>query len=206
MEKYLQPTPIIDCEDSSIIEKARDLTRGLEDTVERIKSLYYFVRDEIRYNPYLPKYLPEHFRASNTLSRGDGYCVQKAVLLAALARAVGVPARLGFAKIRNNLLPQRMTNWLGGNVLPWHGYAELYIEGRWVKATPSFDLRTCQENQIIPVEFDGKNDAMLPSQNRDGKLHIEYLMHRGHYPDVPVDKIREAVIQIHGAEYVPPPE
>lgn len=206
MHKYLQSTPVIDCAHSSIREKAQGLTQGQEDTVEKVKALFYFVRDEIKYNPYLPKYLPEHFRASNTLSRGEGYCVQKAVLLVALARATGVPARLGFAKIRNHLLPEKMIKWLGTNVFSWHGFAELHIEGRWVKATPAFDLRMCQENRLIPVDFDGKNDATFHRYNKDGKLHIEYLMQYGHYEDVPVDVIREETVQRFGAEYVPPPE
>ena len=185
---------------------SREYDTSAQDWEEKVKSLFYFVRDEIRYNPYLPKYLTEHFRASNTLSRGDGYCVQKAVVLVALARAVGIPARLGFAKIRNNLLPEKLTKWLGGNVLPWHGYAELYIDSKWVKATTAFDLKMCHENRIIPVEFDGEHDATFQPYNLDGKLHIEYLMQRGHYEDVPLDKIRETLVQIFGAVYVPPPE
>jgi transglutaminase-like putative cysteine protease len=195
MEKYLAPTATIDCDSNSIQEKARDLTKGQEDTITKAKSLFYFVRDEIKYNPYLPKYLPEHFRASNTLSRGEGYCVQKAVLLVASARAAGIPARLGFAKIRNNLMPKKLVEVMGTDVFPYHGYASLYIEGRWVKATPAFDLRMCQKNRIIPVEFDGKNDAIFHSHNQDGNLHIEYLLDRGYYDDVPLDEIGKEAAQ-----------
>lgn len=139
----------------------------------------------------MPRYLPEHFRASNTLVRNQGFCVQKAVLLVALSRAVGIPARLGFAVVRNHLLPEKLAEMLVTNVLPDHGYAELYLHGKWVKVTPAFDLEMCQKYKIIPVEFDGKKDAKLHSHTEDGKLHIEYLLDRGPFEDVPLDAIRE---------------
>ena len=202
MEEYTKATPLIDSENESVKEKALALTRGQDDTIEKAKSLFYFVRDEIRYNAYLQRYLPEHFLASSTLSQGLGFCFPKAVLLVALARAVNIPARLRHAHIRNHLLPDKIVNLLGSNVLPDHGYAELYLEGKWIKATPSFDLRTCQENRIIPVEFDGKNDAKLHSHNQDGKLHIEYIKDCGHYADVPLDAIWEALTQVLGTTYI----
>ena len=108
MEKYLKSTFFIDRDTSSIKEKAQQLTEGRRQDVAKAKSLFYFVRDEIRYNPYLPKHLREDFRASNVLNTGEGYCVQKAVLLVALARAAGIPSRLGFAVIRNNLMPYKL--------------------------------------------------------------------------------------------------
>ena len=207
MEKYLKSTPVIDCDHPSIQEKNRDLTKGQEDVVKKAISLFYFVRDEIRYNIYVPKSLPEHFRASNTLSRGKGYCVMKAVLLVALARAAGIPASLGFARLRNNLLPEKTEKWLGTNILPFHGYAELYLNGKWVKATPAFDLKMCERNRIVPVEFDGENDAMFHSHNKDGKLHIEYLKHLGHgLDDLPLDRLWDILTQHFGGDFLEPPE
>jgi len=202
--KYLRPTPVIDCDSVSIVAKTKDLTRGQDNTFGKAKSLFYFVRDEIKYNMYVSKSLREHFQASNTLSRGEGYCVQKAVLLVALARATGIPAGLGFARIRNNLLPEKTLKRLSTNIIPFHGYAELYLNGNWVKATPAFDLRTCEKNRIIPVDFDGKKDAIFHSYNQDGKLHIEYLADLGHYyDDLPLDRLRRTLIQ-HFGSWVPP--
>jgi transglutaminase-like putative cysteine protease len=193
---YLKPTPIIDCDHSTIKKKADELAKGQKQIKEIARGLFYYVRDEIKYNPYMPRYLPEHFRASNTLARKDGFCVQKAVLLIALCRAVGIPARIGLAVIKNHLMPDKMANMLHGDILPEHGYAELYLNDRWIKTTPIFDLEMCQKNRIIPVEFDGENDAKFHSHNRDGKLHIEYVMDRGPYDDVPIDAIREWLIPV----------
>ena len=201
----MKPTPVIDCDNPSIQEKTKDLTKGQENIIEKARNLFYFVRDEIKYNIYVSKSLLEHFRASNTLSKGEGYCVQKAVLLVALARAAGIPAGLGFARIRNNLLPEKMLKRLGTNVFAFHGYAELYLNGNWVKATPAFDLKMCEGNQIIPVEFDGKNDAMFHSHNQDGKLHIEYLIDLGHgFDDLPLNTLWELMTQQIGSWFLEP--
>ena len=199
MEKYLRPTRFIDCDSPSIQQKSRDLTKGQEGNVEKAKSLFYFVRDEIKYDMYVPKSLPENFMASKILSRGKGYCVQKAVLLVALARAAEIPAGLGFARIRNNLLPEEVVKRLGTNIFPSHGYAELYLNGKWVKATAAFDLKMCEANRIFPVEFDGENDAIFHSHNRDGKLHIEYLEEVGrYYDDLPLDELWNIMTQHFG--------
>lgn len=207
VERYLRPTPIIDCDSASIQDKKRNLTKGRQDIIEKARSLFYFVRDKIKYNMYVSKSLPEHFRASNILSRGEGYCVQKAVLLTALARAAGIPAALGFARLRNNLLLEKTVKRLGTNIFPFHGYAALYLDGKWVKATPAFDLKMCEKNRIIPVDFDGKSDAMFHSHNRDGKLHIEYLADLGHYyDDLPLDRLRGTLIQHFGSWILEPPK
>ena len=188
-EQYLKPTSMIDCDARVIMETQLELTGEKREPVEKAQSLFYFVRDKIKYNPYLPRYLPEHFRASETLARGEGFCIQKAVLLVALSRAAGIPARPGFAVIRNHLLSGKMAELLYGNILPDHGYAELWLINKWVKATPAFDMDMCRKNKIIPVQFDGTSDAKFHSHTQDGKLHIEYLLDRGHYDDVPVNKI-----------------
>ncbi|MBW2037857.1 MAG: transglutaminase domain-containing protein [Deltaproteobacteria bacterium] len=188
-EQYLKPTYFIDCDSEPVIQKARQLIAGTGDPIERSKILFYFVRDSIKYNVYGPKDLPEYFRASATLARGDGYCVQKAVLLVALARAAGVPARLGFAMIRNNIMPPKLFEIMKTNIFPWHGYAQLCLNSTWIKATPTFDKEMCDENRIIPVEFDGSKDARFHTHNIDGELHIEYLKDRGPFDDVPLEQI-----------------
>ncbi len=89
---------------------------------------------------------------------------------------------------------------MGTNLFVYHGYDELYIEGKWIKATPTFDLNMCQEKGIVPVEFDAKNNAMLHSHNKDGELQIEYVCDHGHYQNLPLDKIHNARAQAYGAE------
>jgi len=203
MEMYLKPTPVIDCDAPPVREKAQNLTADKENDVEKAKALFYFVRDDITYNPYVLHNLVEHNKASITLSRGEGYCVQKAILLAALARAIGIPARPGFADIRNYIIPQKLLELMhGSNLFIYHGYCELYIGQKWVKATPAFDLEMCQKHHIIPVEFDGKNNATFHRYNQEGKLHIEYVHDYGHYPDLPLEEMLEARVKVYGPDYL----
>jgi transglutaminase-like putative cysteine protease len=154
--------------------------------------------EEIKYNPLVPLEIFESYRASETLKRRVGFCVEKAAVLAAFARAVGIPARLHFADIRNHLVSSRLLEVMGTNLFSYHGYTELHIGEKWVKATPAFDLKMCQEHRIIPVEFDGQNHALLHSHNADGKPHIEYVKDHGHRIDVPVEEILAAWMQHYG--------
>ena len=197
--EYLRPTPFIDCDHPSIGIKAGDLTAQTDTIPEKVKRLFYFVRDSIKYNPYAEKNSPEFYITSRVLSQGEGYCVQKAALLCSLARAVGIPSRLGFADIRNHLVPEKLANMIKTDIFTFHGYTEFLIEGKWVKATPAFDINMCEKNHIIPVEFDGKNDAVFHKFNRDGKLHIEYLDDLGRYSDIPLKEILESFTRTYGS-------
>jgi transglutaminase-like putative cysteine protease len=198
MEKYLKPTARIDSDHPSIKEKAHNIIRGKREAADKAKSLFYWVRDEIKYNPFLAIEFSENFRASKTLERKQGFCIEKAAVLAAFARAVGIPARLHFADIRNYLVSNKLLKVMGTNLFSYHGYTELYIKGKWVKATPAFDLKMCRKNRIIPVEFDAQNDAILNSHNLDGKLHIEYVRDHGYHEDVPVEEILAALDKYYG--------
>jgi len=197
-EDYLKPTATIDCDNQLIKGKAWNLTKGANDTPAKARSLFYWVRDEIKYNPLVPLEIFESYRASETLKRREGFCVEKAAVLAAFARAAGIPARLHFADIRNHLVSSRLLKLMGTNLFSYHGYTELYIADKWIKATPAFDLKMCQEHRIIPVEFDGQHHALLHSHNYDGKLQIEYVKDHGHRIDVPVEEILAAWMQHYG--------
>ena len=198
LARYLKATSTIDCDNESIRRKAAELTSNDEKVADKAKSLFYFVRDEIKYNPYVLPDVLEDYRASRTMERGKGFCVEKAAVLSALARAIGIPACLHLADIRNHLVPDKLRELMGTDLFSYHGYSELYIDGKWVKATPAFDLKMCRQNRIIPVEFDGKHDAILHSHNMDGELHIEYVTDHGCYEDIPVYEILTAWSKVYG--------
>ncbi len=191
---YLRPTFFIDCEAPPVKEKSRGLTAHLQDPVDRARALFYFVRDSIRYNVYSPRPNDEDFKASLVLARGEGYCVQKAVLLVALARAAGIPARLRFAEIRIHHTAQALAEKRGTDLFPYHGLTDLHVKGRWVKATPTYNLGYCTKVGIAPVEFDGKRDALLPLSTLDGTPNVEYLKDRGSFDDLPLGEIRNASV------------
>ena len=201
MIKYLEATPTINFNNSALSQKAKDVTENANSDLEKSVRIFYFVRDKIKYNPYLFSDCKEDFRAARILLRGEGFCVHKAIVLTALARACGIPARLGFADIRNHIISGKLTLIHTGNIIPWHGFAELNINGNWVKATPAFDIEMCENNGVIPVEFNGIDDAVFHLKNREGKLHIEYIRYRDTYADMPFDEFRACYISYFGSEY-----
>jgi transglutaminase-like putative cysteine protease len=193
MKRYLRSTQIIDCDTNSVQEAAYALTNRFKIDREKATALFYFIRDAIKHNPFSPGYLFEHFKASTILKEREGYCQHKAILLVALARASGIPARLGFVDIRDHRLPEKLLQIKGGdNLFIFHGYAQLYLSDRWIHASPSYDYNTCLRNRFIPVEFDGLNDAKDSPYDQEGNLHIEYVYDRGHYEDFPWDELCKA--------------
>jgi transglutaminase-like putative cysteine protease len=185
---HLAPGVFVDSDAASVVAFAREAA-GEGDDVSRAVRLYYAVRDRIVYTPYLDYRSPDTYRASAVLARGAGFCVGKAALLAAAARAIGIPARVGFADVQNHLCTPRLRAWMGSDVFYYHGYAELSLRERWVKATPAFDRALCERFGVIALEFDGLSDSLFQPFDRDGRRHLEYLRDRGPCADVPVDDI-----------------
>lgn len=187
----LRPTETIDSDHPAVEAFARGAIGGASGERERAVRLFESVRDVIAYDPYCCHVTTQALRASNTLARRRGWCVPKAVLLAACARAVGIPARLGFADVENHLSTEKLRQLMGSNVYAWHGWATLLIEGRWLKATPAFNSRLCRVFGFLPVEFDGRSDSLLHPTDARGRRSIEYQGGRGEFEDTPVELIRE---------------
>ena len=191
MKEFLLSAQFIDSANPAVLEFSKKHASGKTD-IERAVSLYYAVRDEIRYNPFLDVSDPETFRASAVLGAGEGFCIGKAALLAASARAAGIPARVGFADVKNHLTTPRLAETMGTDLFIYHGYAELHLEGKWVKATPAFNLALCRRFRVKPLEFDGRNDSIFHAFDEDERRHMEYVRTRGSYADVPTAEIQQA--------------
>lgn len=189
MDSCLQATFFIDCDHPLIQETTRQLTSSLSEPRMKARAIFLFVRDEIRYNPYCFSTSREAHQAHVVLEQGKGYCIQKAVLFAALCRAAGIPARLLLADIRNYQVPARLADMMQTDIFYCHGYNEIHLDGRWLKATPTFDRFMCDRLGLHPVNFDGSRDAVFDSCSRDGQLHIEYLKQRGAFSDLPFTEI-----------------
>jgi transglutaminase-like putative cysteine protease len=203
MEIYLRPTYTIDCDCESIAASALRVTQGCSGDIEKAVALFYFVRDSIRYNIFMISVFKEDFRASKVLEWGKGYCVQKAVLLTALGRAVGIPIRMAFAKITNHRTPPHIYQKLGVNTFPRHGYNQFFLNGRWVSAAATFDKNLCDKNGLPVVEFDGKSDAMLPETDLQGQPYIEYIEKFPPTDDLPFEWIAEKITGIVGPDKRP---
>lgn len=191
VNEYLQPTAYVDSDAANVVAFARRVAADAAEPIGRAVALYRAVRDEIVYTPYCDFRSVETYRASACLARGSGFCVAKSALLAASARAVGIPARLGFADVRNHLASPRLRRLMGTDVFYYHGYSELYLDGAWAKATPVFDRGLCERFGVPPLEFDGRRDSLFQAYDPSGRRHMEYLRDRGPSADVPAEAIIE---------------
>ena len=179
---------LVDSDNPQVRAFAERHAQGADDR-ERAIALYYAVRDGFRYDPYRIDLSEQGMRASTVLSNGFGWCVTKAALMAAACRAAGIPARLGFADVRNHLSTERMRQTMTTDVFIWHGYTEVFLEGAWRKATPAFNIELCQRFGLHPLEFDGRSDSIYHPFDLAGNKHMEYLRERGSYADVPLAEL-----------------
>ncbi len=202
MQEYLQPTEFLNFDEPIVQEFAEKHSLQAKTETEKAIKLYYAVRDGFQYNPYLLDLSREGLTASNLVTRNQGYCVEKAVLLAASARAVGVPSRLSFYIVRNHLATEKLEKALKQNYLVFHGAAEMFLEGNWLKTTPAFNLNLCKYLGVEPLEFDGKSDSIFQEYDKKGNVFMSYLHDYGAFADLPyqmyLDELKKHYPHIFG--------
>ena len=190
-EAYRAPGDLIDSQHPNIVAYASHVA-GHGSERDRALRLYYAVRDDLRYDPYNTPMKREAYRASTTLAEGHGFCVNKAGVMAAACRAVGIAARVGYADVRNHMTTQRLSELMGSDMFYYHGYTEVWLDGRWIKATPAFNRQLTERFGLKPLEWDGATDSIYHPFDLGGRRHMEYLAYRGVFADIPFDEIRGA--------------
>lgn len=201
MEKYLQPAKYIDSGHPDIQNICLDLTQDCNSANEKAVHIFQYVRDNCHYNMYDISQQFEDYKASSILKKGHAWCLPKAVLLAALGRAVDLPSRLVLAAIRNHRLPPEAEQHLGFNLFFPHIYNQFYLDDKWLSCTATFDKSICEKADLPVVDFDGKEDAILSSTDNQGKPYIDYVEFLGYYDDLPWDIIRENIPRFYGDSY-----
>lgn len=195
--EHLQSTPIIDADHETVQAYARENAGKSGNPVDQAVSLYYAVRDDIRYNPYKFLLTVDGLKASTTLSEGEAWCVPKAALLAACCRVMEIPARVGYADVRNHLSTKRMREAMKTDVFHWHGYTTIFLHGKWVKATPAFNRELCEKFRLRTLDFDGTADSIYHPFDLDGNRHMDYIQLRGEYDDVPLEAMKETFEEVY---------
>lgn len=188
-QEYRAPGRFVDSDSAAVIEFTRAASAGAKDITDAVLRLYSTVRDGILYDAYVDWTDPNVFRASAVLAARRGFCVGKACLLAASARVLGVPSRLGFADVRNHMTSPRLYERMKTDVFRWHAYCDLHLSGKWVKATPAFNASLCERLGVKPLAFDGRTDSLFQPFDNTGRKHMEYVVDRGTYADVPFETI-----------------
>ncbi|MGL6110572.1 MAG: transglutaminase domain-containing protein [Rubrivivax sp.] len=189
--KTLQPAPMVDSDHPVVREFAARHARGADDR-ERAVALYLAVRDGLRYDPYRIDLSVHGMKASTAMANGYGWCVPKATLLAAACRAAAIPARVGYADVRNHLSTERMRQNMDSDLFVWHGYTDIWLDGQWLKATPAFNIELCERFGLLPLDFDGRADSIYHPFDRAGNRHMEYVAMHGAFDEVPLKRILDA--------------
>lgn len=199
-DPYLQPTWFVNSDDPAVAAFAAGAAGGGSEA-ERAGRLFLAVRDGIRYDAYTACFDPDTFRASTVLRSGASWCVPKAVLLTAACRALGIPSRLGFADVVNHLATPRLLEFLGTDVFAFHGYSEILVGGKWLKATPAFNAALCAKFGVEPLVFDGEHDALFQPFDRAGHRHMEYVRDRGTHADLPLGELHRVWKEVYPGHF-----
>ena len=188
--EYLRSTRFLDADTPSVRAFARQATAGESTDLGRAVKLFYAVRDGIRYDPFSMRLDPAIYIASHVLTAKSAYCIPKANLLAAAARSLGIPCAIGLSDVVNHLTTEKLKALMGGTTyFMHHGYAVIYLEGRWVKAAPAFNIELCTRFGVLPTEFDGRSDAIFQPYDTQHRRHMEYVKDHGCWSEFPYDKV-----------------
>ncbi len=186
---FLEPGYYVESAAPQVRKVAAKTIAGLTTQKQKAIALFDMVRDQIRYDPYTMSLTASDYKATAILTQPRNWCVPKAILLTALARAAGIHAGVGFADVRNHLTTPKLQNLMGTDLFIYHGYTAFWLDGRWIKATPAFNMEMCERFSVHPLIFDGENEALFHEYNVNDDKHMEYVSDRGIFTDAPVDQI-----------------
>ena len=191
LPEFLVSTAFVDSDSSEVHEfvaRSLDNAQDLSATDKAIR-LFEAVRDRIRYDPFSVGTTEDEYRASRITGKPSNYCVPKAILLTAALRAVGIPAAVGFADVRNHLNSPKLADLMGTDLFIYHGYVALWLDDRLLKVTPAFNTELCERFGVRQLIFDGKSDALFHEFDTHSHRHMEYVNDRGWFADPPIGQL-----------------
>lgn len=204
LKQYCQAGFFTDSNHPDVQQLTHRVVKGIAQPEQQCIALFNYIRDRFKYNPYHIVLQPDALKASYLLQKESGYCVEKSNLMAACARVLGIPARLGYSNVRNHLGTDKIEQYLKTDVMVFHGFAEIYLHRKWIKLTPVFNKELCAKYNVDVLQFDGHNDAIFQEKDKSGKLFMEYLHHYGTFQDVPFDLFKSELRRFYPHLFVRP--
>ena len=189
--KYLQPTYFFDSDHPNIQNLVKEFKIDSLSNKEKSIQLYLKVRDGWRYDFRNLRFEEKDFKASAIAERTAGHCIDKAILLVAGLRALEIPARIHFAKVKNHIAVESIIKQIGTDELTPHGMVDVFLNGKWLKVSPAFNAALCEKCNVDPLDFDGENDSLFQQFNEEGDEFMEYLEEYGYFEDFPIKRIME---------------
>lgn len=189
-QKYLIPTPLINADHPEINAQAQKLTEDSNTDAGKIKSIFYFVRDEIKYIFGIPPN-ESALKASLILQAKKGFCTQKAILFCSLVRSCTIPSAIHFYDIIDHDLSNYIAGILQTRKLVRHGIPAVRLNNRWIQYDATLDLHLINKKGLRPVEFSPDRDCLMHSTTLKGSKHIEYVHDYGLAHDVTHKQVME---------------
>lgn len=184
-DKFLQETEFLDFNSMEIKAFLLEVP-NFSDKVELAKHLYFKVRDGFLYDPFHLDLRESALKSSVIYKHKRAWCVEKSIILASVSRFFGIPSRLGFAIVKNHVGIEKLVSFLKKDEIVFHGYVELFLNGKWIKCTPAFDKKVCWISGVNPLDWDGENDSLF-QEFENNKKYMEYIHFYGTFDDVPID-------------------
>jgi len=139
----------------TLIPIAKEITAEAEDDLAAVKAISKWVNNNISYGgsmDYGPADIPE-----DVLEEKHGECGDYSVLIAGLARAVGIPARYVSVQLMNS-----------GERRSSHAWVEVYIDGDWIPiaSTGALDLdkdMLIEYSELMELENNKMLDVFIRS-------------------------------------------
>ncbi len=162
-----RPNSLIQSDDAKIVEVARQVAPGEKDPWRLAVALEKKAHDLIT----RPDYARAFGSAAEVVRSGEGDCKGHSMLLAALARARGIPARVVAGLV--------YTEQTGGPSLDYHMWNELYLGDRWIAmdATLGQGGIGAAHVKLAHADLDGVSafSSLLPVAQVAGQLRVEVL-------------------------------
>lgn len=162
-------TPVFDHDHPAVGRFVSDAGCYRESSVARsVERLHDAVRDTIDYNVFNVS-LNENLKASAVVEEPSGFCLHKSILFVAGCRALRVPAVLCSDIVTNHVADAAMIELVGGEEF-LHWYAQIHLNGRWIKSAPIFNTLLCAVYGIDVLRFDPIGDAVEQRNSSSTKM------------------------------------
>ncbi len=169
---YLRASTMCDIEDVRVKRLAKKAVKGCKTPAEKADALRKYVTDYVN-----DKGLDVGFATASEVARNrQGDCTEHGVLLAALARAAGLPARgvSGIVQIPGSSSPTA-----GPGAFGYHMWTQVYINDQWVDIDAALRQTDCDPTHIalaiMPLNDEGMLDSIMSLLPLLGRLQIEVI-------------------------------
>lgn len=155
--KYTVATPIMQTSHPDLVKISKKLQKNAESACELVKICNDYVYKSVR-----KQNTATFSSAVETLKSGFGDCGEHAVLLAALLRAAGIPAKvvLGIVYMES------------GKGYYYHAWVSAYT-GEWLFSDPSHGIFPSNHDRI-PLIIDDTGQRMLQLAKFIGRIKVEH--------------------------------